>query len=128
MIQGLAGYPDLTSEKGRSDFMTKMSQGFTAAVCGEVSAALSMHWGPVLVLAFLGKDSGTCSISARPPCQFPCRLQEDQEPNQLIQTQASTPDWLWSLHSVHFLEVEVQVSPQPRTGDKLPQDGCFRDG
>lgn len=64
------------------------------------------HWGPVLVLAFLEKDSGltlsgTCSISARLPSQFPCRLQEDQEPNQLIQTQASTPVWFWSLHSVH---------------------------
>lgn len=77
-----------------------------------------MHWGPALVPAFLEKDSGptlsgTSSISARHPCQFPCRVQERQEPNQLIQTLASTPDWFWSLHNVHqpwLPKVEVEVS------------------
>lgn len=81
-----------------------------------------MHWGPVLVPAFRGKDSGpalgdTCSVSTRHPGQLPCGLQEGQEPNQLIQAQASAPDWFWSLHGAHqpWL-LAVEVKPQPGTG------------
>lgn len=79
-----------------------------------------MHWGPALVPAFWEKDSGpalgdTCSVSVRHPGQFPCRVQEVQEPNQLIQTQPSAPDWFWSLPvptSLGFLGMEVEPQPE----------------
>lgn len=49
-----------------------------------------------------------------------------QEPDQLIQAQSSTPDWLcyWSLCPP--VEVQAEVNSQPTTGDKVPKGSLLQ--
>lgn len=89
-------------------------------------------WEPALAPTLLEKDfiptlSGTCSVSDRHLVSSNVGSRKAKSLiSQFMQTQASTTDWFWSLHSVHqpWLPRSGE-SPQPRTGDKLPKGQLF---
>lgn len=98
--------------------MIEVAQGFSAVVCGE---------GPGCCLGTCPCPNPLRLISARHPCQFACRVQEGQEPNQFIQTQASTPDWFRSLHSVHQPWLPRSGDGGEPTHSQEQETSCLRD-